>query len=146
MISIPIRAINRSSKFWGPDAKEFKPERWIDEGGIQGNAKDIQGHRHLLSFADGPKMCLGKTFALATFKVRNYAISEVDIDSTSDDLGNSIGTRSKLYIRIARWPRYKNRGGKGARNPAAKDCRRRRMPHASSCPSCRLKKLFRNMQ
>jgi cytochrome P450 len=74
VVSIPIRAINRSSKFWGPDAKEFKPERWIEEGGIQGNAKDIQGHRHLLSFSDGPKTCLGKSFALATFKVRTFAM------------------------------------------------------------------------
>jgi Cytochrome P450 len=74
LVSIPIRSINRSEKFWGPDAKEFKPERWI-EGGIQGDANEIQGYRHLLSFADGPKMCLGKPFALATFKVHNLVIS-----------------------------------------------------------------------
>ena len=74
VVSIPIRAINRSSKFWGPDAKEFKPERWIEEGGIQGNANEIQGYHHLLSFADGPKICLGKSFALAAFKVRNVVI------------------------------------------------------------------------
>jgi len=67
VVSIPIRSINRSERFWGPDAKEFKPERWI-EGGMQGDVTKIQGHRHLLSFADGPKMCLGKPFALAAFK------------------------------------------------------------------------------
>jgi hypothetical protein len=41
---------------------------------MQGDVTKIQGHRHLLSFADGPKMCLGKPFALAAFKVRNFVI------------------------------------------------------------------------
>jgi len=98
VVSIPIRAINRSSKFWGPDAKEFKPERWIEEGGIQGNAKDIQGHRHLLSFSDGPKTCLGKSFALATFKatlsvlVRNYSFELRDGPDTKIEVGRMLGT------------------------------------------------------
>lgn len=97
VISIPIRAMNRSSKFWGPDAKEFKPERWIEDGGIR-NAKDIQGHRHLLSFADGPKMCLGKSFALATFKatlsvlVRNYTFELRDGPDTKIEVGRALGT------------------------------------------------------
>ncbi|KAK0448192.1 hypothetical protein EV421DRAFT_1705921, partial [Armillaria borealis] len=32
-------------------------------------AKEIQGHRHLLTFLDGPKTCLGKAFALTELKV-----------------------------------------------------------------------------
>jgi cytochrome P450 len=67
-IQVSITAINRSEVFWGPDAKEFKPERWLIEGGLDG-AKEIQGHRHLLTFSDGPRTCLGKGFALAEFKV-----------------------------------------------------------------------------
>ena len=70
-VSIPIRTINRSTSLWGADAKEFKPQRWLEEGGIQGKAKEIQGYRHLLTFVDGPRTCLGKSFALAEFKVCN---------------------------------------------------------------------------
>jgi cytochrome P450 len=66
---ISIRAINRSLAIWGPDAKEFKPDRWLTEDGISGKAKEVQGHRHLLTFVDGPRTCLGKDFAVAEFKV-----------------------------------------------------------------------------
>ncbi|KAF8173848.1 cytochrome P450 [Mycena galopus ATCC 62051] len=73
----PIRAINRSEALWGPDAKEFKPERWFED--IPVGARELQGYRHLLTFHDGPRTCLGKAFALAEFKavlsvlIRNYA-------------------------------------------------------------------------
>ncbi|KAG1882712.1 cytochrome P450 [Suillus subluteus] len=68
LITIPGAAINRSSAIWGPDAKEFKPDRWLTEDGISGKAKEVQGHRHLLTFVDGPRTCLGKDFAIAEFK------------------------------------------------------------------------------
>jgi cytochrome P450 len=68
LITIPGGAINRSLAIWGPDAKEFKPDRWLTEDGISGKAKEVQGHRHLLTFVDGPRTCLGKDFAVAEFK------------------------------------------------------------------------------
>ncbi|KAG2039490.1 cytochrome P450 [Suillus americanus] len=68
LITIPGAAINRSSAIWGPDAKEFKPDRWLVEDGISGKAKEVQGHRHLLTFVDGPRTCLGKDFAITEFK------------------------------------------------------------------------------
>ncbi|KAG7441569.1 cytochrome P450 [Guyanagaster necrorhizus] len=77
VITTPIGTLNRSEQFWGPDAKEFKPERWLEDSAPR--AKEIQGHRHLLTFIDGPRTCLGKTFALTEFKavlfviVRNFA-------------------------------------------------------------------------
>jgi cytochrome P450 len=64
-----IRTINRSTSIWGPDAKEFKPQRWLEEGNIHGKAKDVAGYRHLLTFGDGPRVCLGRSFALTSFKV-----------------------------------------------------------------------------
>ena len=65
-VLVPIRCINRSEAMWGPDAKEFKPERWLKD--IDVRAMELQGHRHLLTFHDGPRICLGKSFALAEFK------------------------------------------------------------------------------
>jgi cytochrome P450 len=62
--------MNRATSIWGPEAKEFVPERWLeDEKGLPTRAKDIQGYHHLLTFVDGPRTCLGKGFALAEFKV-----------------------------------------------------------------------------
>jgi hypothetical protein len=68
VISSPIRAMNRSEEFWGPNAKEFEPERWLQDADTR--SKEISGHRHLLTFSDGPRICLGKNFALTEFKVR----------------------------------------------------------------------------
>ena len=67
-ITVPIGYTNRSGTFWGDNAKEFEPERWLDPEGLA-RAKDIQGHRHILTFSDGPRICLGRNFALVEFKV-----------------------------------------------------------------------------
>ncbi|KAK1219444.1 hypothetical protein PQX77_017816 [Marasmius sp. AFHP31] len=81
-VSAPISCMNRSELVWGRRAKEFIPERWIGEGDgedvIPASAKEIQAYRHLLTFSDGPRTCLGKNFALAEFKsvlsvlIKNY--------------------------------------------------------------------------
>ncbi|KAL1679210.1 cytochrome P450 [Schizophyllum commune] len=92
-VCAPIHAINRSPALWGADAAEFRPERWLEvgadeegdgKGGVRlddgklGAARELQGHKHLMTFIDGPRMCLGRGFALAEFKsvlstlIRNY--------------------------------------------------------------------------
>lgn len=60
-INAPLVGTNRAERTWGPDAKEFNPERWFQDN------PNVQ--RHLLSFSDGPRICLGRNFALAEFKV-----------------------------------------------------------------------------
>ncbi|KAJ7128475.1 cytochrome P450 [Mycena epipterygia] len=79
IVSLPIECINRSVTFWGPTAKEFDPSRWlVTNGNSHFRAQELQGYRHMLTFADGPRFCLGKGFALAEFKavlsvlVRNF--------------------------------------------------------------------------
>ncbi|KAJ7607794.1 cytochrome P450 [Mycena polygramma] len=77
-VGIPIQCMNRSVTFWGPDAKVFDPSRWLNESGDPRRAQEIQGYRHMLTFSDGPRMCLGRVFALIEFKavlsvlVRNF--------------------------------------------------------------------------
>nr|GAT56756.1 predicted protein [Mycena chlorophos] len=79
VVTVSIRYMNRATALWGEDAFEFKPERWSTLESSSHRAKEIQGHRHLLTFLDGPRTCLGKSFALAEFKavlsvlVRNYS-------------------------------------------------------------------------
>ncbi|KAL0948964.1 hypothetical protein HGRIS_009067 [Hohenbuehelia grisea] len=76
VVSSPIALMNRAEWIWGSDASTFRPDRWLEPG--FGEKNDIQGHRHLLTFVDGPRTCLGKGFALAEFKaalsvlVRNF--------------------------------------------------------------------------
>ncbi|KAF9802484.1 hypothetical protein IEO21_09893 [Rhodonia placenta] len=78
IVTVPIHLMNSWPEIWGPDAREFNPERWLAEDGVPKKAQELQGHRHLLTFVDGPRICLGRGFALAEFKavlsvlIRNY--------------------------------------------------------------------------
>ena len=70
VITSHIQYMNRAEVFWGANSKEFEPERWL-EGGDRAKAEEIHGYRHTLTFSDGPRSCLGKSFALTQFKVRS---------------------------------------------------------------------------
>ncbi|KAF9940313.1 hypothetical protein BGZ75_000952 [Mortierella antarctica] len=47
--------MGRDTKIWGPDAKEFKPERWLDT--------DKNSPTKFPAFHAGPRTCLGQQFA-----------------------------------------------------------------------------------
>ncbi|KAG0695669.1 cytochrome P450 [Suillus ampliporus] len=102
LISISIGAINRSFAIWGPDAKQFKPERWLAEEGISGKAKEVQGNRHLLTFVDGPRTCLGKDFAIAEFKtvlsllVKNFVLEMRDGPDTQVEVARGLLPRPRV--------------------------------------------------
>ena len=91
LIVISMASMNRSAAFWGEDAKVFRPSRWLEDAhgqnGIPAEAKEIQGHRHLLTFADGQRTCLGRKFVVTEIKVR------VGGPPDSDDRDASLGRR-----------------------------------------------------
>lgn len=134
VVTAPIASINRSKVLWGADAKQFKPSRWIREDGIPRQAKEIQGHKHLLTFADGPRMCLGKGFAVAEFKVGthwSFAPDRPDILLTMSNRNQVVlsvlirnftfefpdGPQTKLGIAGGILPRPKILGEEGSRVP-----------------------------
>ncbi|KAF9256099.1 cytochrome P450 [Marasmius fiardii PR-910] len=117
-VTSPITCLNRSELLWGKRAKEFIPERWIAGGngfeeseGIPANAKEIHGHRHLLTFIDGPRICLGRHFALSEFKsvlsvlIRNYTFEFPD------------GPETKILIVPSLLPRPRVEGASGPKIP-----------------------------
>ena len=83
---IPVAGVNRSDALWGEDAHKFDPSRWLGSGAEEATAEDgaskepaavtmgraaeVHGYRHLLTFANGPRTCLGRNFALVELKVR----------------------------------------------------------------------------
>ncbi|KAG2127108.1 cytochrome P450 [Suillus clintonianus] len=84
-VVIPFAALNCSVSMWGPDAKEFKPSRWLEEDKDPRGAREaLHGYRHLMTFGDGARMCLGRLFALTEFKavlfvlVRNFVFEMAD--------------------------------------------------------------------
>ena len=73
-VRVPVAGVNRSEALWGADAGTFDPGRWLvsdDDESKSGmdRKEEVQGYRHLLTFAHGPKTCLGKNFALLELKV-----------------------------------------------------------------------------
>ncbi|KIK76151.1 hypothetical protein PAXRUDRAFT_170751, partial [Paxillus rubicundulus Ve08.2h10] len=102
IVSVPIASINRSTSFWGSDAKVFKPSRWIEEGGIPERAKEIQGHQHILTFSDGPRKCLGKGFAVSQMKavlsvfIRTFTFEFRDGPGTKVGIGPGVLPRPKI--------------------------------------------------
>ncbi|KAI0773614.1 cytochrome P450 [Fomes fomentarius] len=101
-VTVPIDYINTAPAFWGPDAREFKPERWLDKDGLPKKAQEVQGHRHLLTFVDGHRMCLGRGFALAEFKavlgvlIKHYSFELPDGPETKIELCRGLLPRPRV--------------------------------------------------
>jgi cytochrome P450 len=53
-VALPQYSMARNPYVWGPDAENFKPERWLSKNPTQ--------YEHT-AFNCGPRICLGKTFA-----------------------------------------------------------------------------------
>jgi cytochrome P450 len=56
-------AVNKAKNLWGEDAKEFKPERWLEgKDAANGGAETLA----YLTFGHGPRGCIGrgKSFGL----------------------------------------------------------------------------------
>ena len=51
--------MNTSPDTWGPDGEVFRPERWLEEGGVPPPEALPHGINGLVTFLDGPRNCLG---------------------------------------------------------------------------------------
>lgn len=65
-ILLAIYASARQTSVWGPDAAEFKPERWIDP---ETNSILTVSPFKSINFAAGPRMCPGRHMAMMEMKI-----------------------------------------------------------------------------
>ncbi|KAG8952969.1 hypothetical protein FRC04_003421 [Tulasnella sp. 424] len=65
-IFVSMAAFNWSTKYWGPDAHEFRPERWANPPEESSVIPHV--YANLMSFFAGPRACIGWRFALAETK------------------------------------------------------------------------------
>ncbi|KAK3315594.1 putative cytochrome P450 [Apodospora peruviana] len=63
MVFISYLHLHTSEKFWGPDARQFVPERFLEPGRY--NKEKMP----LMSFGYGPRNCVGYKFAIMAVKV-----------------------------------------------------------------------------
>ncbi|KAI0487501.1 cytochrome P450 [Xylaria cf. heliscus] len=70
--------MNRSPDLWGPEAGEFRPERWITAGKPNSNG-GANSNYDFLTFLHGPRSCIGQGFAKAEMRcllasmIRNFS-------------------------------------------------------------------------
>ena len=73
-------AQNRDRDIWGPDADEFRPERWLE-------SKERTAYLDLnnMTFGgNGPRMCIGRNIALVSHLSGSLAFYSVDTLSVDD--------------------------------------------------------------
>ncbi|CAJ2511992.1 Uu.00g076170.m01.CDS01 [Anthostomella pinea] len=61
VLSVPTYTIHHSKEIWGPDADDFRPERWEDVTPRQKNA--------FIPFSYGPRACVGRNVAEMEMKM-----------------------------------------------------------------------------
>lgn len=61
LVQTPANLIHRLPEYWGPDADEFKPERWRNSSSFH--------PAQFLAFGLGKRACLGKEFAVREIKM-----------------------------------------------------------------------------
>ncbi|KAG6914168.1 hypothetical protein DXG01_001966 [Tephrocybe rancida] len=102
LVRVPIMCLNRSELLWGTDSKVFLPDRWLGDGVSKQKAAQIQAHHHILTFIDGPRTCLGRSFAFTEFKavlsvlIRSYKFELPDGPTTKIENHRAITARPKV--------------------------------------------------
>lgn len=66
-VVIPVYAMHRNKDFYGEDADEFRPERFLDDEADGADRLDQQLTYH--PFGAGPRICIGMRFAMSEMKV-----------------------------------------------------------------------------
>ncbi|XP_050204845.1 alkane hydroxylase MAH1-like [Mercurialis annua] len=100
-IAICMYSMGRMASIWGEDCLEFKPERWISEGG---KIKHEPSYKFLV-FNAGPRTCLGKEIAFTQMKavaakiLHSYNFELVEGHNVSP-ASNSIILHMKYGLRV----------------------------------------------
>ncbi|KAJ7138346.1 cytochrome P450 [Mycena epipterygia] len=65
---IPLICSNRLNAVWG-DGAHWRPERWLEGGKLPSKHDLTEGWANLLTFSEGPRLCIGHRLALLELKV-----------------------------------------------------------------------------
>uniref|UniRef100_A0A0D9XNV6 Cytochrome P450 n=1 Tax=Leersia perrieri TaxID=77586 RepID=A0A0D9XNV6_9ORYZ len=76
-------AMGRLASIWGEDCMEYRPERWLDDGGVFRPESPFR----FTVFHAGPRMCLGKEMAYVQMKsIVANVLEEFVVDVVKDDV------------------------------------------------------------
>lgn len=70
-VQYEIYGMGRMTRIWGPDAREFKPERWFNQDGSKDTLQlVVESPFKFPAFNGGPRLCLGKDMAYLQVRPR----------------------------------------------------------------------------
>ncbi|VDB91499.1 unnamed protein product [Peniophora sp. CBMAI 1063] len=109
-VLLPIEIINHSVAIWGPDAMDFRPERWENPPKAASAIPGVWGNS--LSFLGGPHACIGFRFSLLEMKALFFTLV------STLRFQNAVAPE-KVYrsLLIVARPAIKGEEDKGARLP-----------------------------
>ncbi|KAJ7134367.1 cytochrome P450 [Mycena epipterygia] len=107
-VYLGLGAANRSTAIWGPDAAEFKPERWLD--GNSNKSKLPGGYSGMMTFLAGAKVCPGRAFAILQIKL---VLSVLLLAFSFEPISEPIDWSLSLVLE----PRVRGRESEGAQAP-----------------------------
>ncbi|POM57816.1 Cytochrome p450 [Phytophthora palmivora] len=109
-IGLATYAMARMTEVWGPDAEEFKPERWIDP--MTGKLLTVSAYK-FASFNAGPRMCLGMNLAMLEMKLvaagllTKFHIEVLNPDDVTYDLSLTLPVKGALNVKVLQpWPAH----------------------------------------
>ncbi|KAE8915665.1 hypothetical protein PF005_g19810 [Phytophthora fragariae] len=103
-IGLATYAMGRMPQVWGPDAEEFKPERWIDP--TTGKLIAVSAYK-FASFNAGPRMCLGKNLAMLEMKLivagvlYKFHIEVLNPEDVTYDLSLTLPVKGALNVKVS---------------------------------------------
>ncbi|KAJ0390252.1 hypothetical protein P43SY_010959 [Pythium insidiosum] len=120
MVGTPMYAMARNPSVWGPDASEFRPERWIDEA--TGKIKQVAASK-FYTFSAGPRTCVGMSLAMLELRVvvanllQRYTFTVDPSNDGSYLVAPTLMMKHPLLVRAERVA--KHNGGATERHPPA---------------------------
>lgn len=100
-VQIPSYALGRMTHVWGPDAAEFKPERWIevDTSTNKRTLRQVSAFQ-FPAFHAGPRICIGMRFAILELKTAlAYVLSKYELKTVDKPESYTYGISLTLVIK-----------------------------------------------
>ncbi|KAJ4850908.1 hypothetical protein Tsubulata_009477, partial [Turnera subulata] len=103
-IFMSVYSMGRMTSIWGHDCLEFKPERWITDGG---GIKHEPSYK-FFSFNAGPRICIGKDIAFLQMKtvaaaiIYNYRVQLVAGQTITPSLSIILHMKHGMKVKISR--------------------------------------------
>ncbi|KAJ1551498.1 hypothetical protein HK405_014392, partial [Cladochytrium tenue] len=104
LVSWSPYAMGRSPRIWGPDAAEFRPERWLEGG----QAAATKSAFEYTVFNGGPRTCLGKSMAelegvfVLVELLRRFEVSVVEHEKVTYARSLTLPMRGGMRVTVKR--------------------------------------------